>query len=154
MKKGVVVALILGLIASALVVAPAEAGKKKKKKVTREVTVEYQAPALGTPESGGVCLRPTNSCGDIPVGATEKFVLVEITDATGTPVAVNLGQDTDPNTLGTEVDLGTYCGTTEVPIPMEPGYTIVVFPWAFGGGTCPGAVATTGSVTATMSNLP
>ncbi len=155
MRKAIAVALALGLLAGAMV-APAEAGKKKKKKrVERVAETTYEAPALGSATTGGVCLRPTNSCGDIATSGDEKCVKVEIADATGTAVAFTLGQDSDPATLGTELDYGQFCGTTgDEPIEIEPGYPLVVFPWAFGDVVCPGGVATTGTVTATLSNLP
>ena len=157
MKRFLVLALVLGLVAGALV-GPATAGKKKKKKkpkrVERVVETKYEAPAFGAaPPGNGVCLRPTNSCGDIATGPKEKYVKVEITDATGLPVAFHLGQDTDPDALGTESSLGDFCGTTgDEPIEIEPGFTIVVFPWAL-GITC-ASVATQGTVTGTLSNLP
>lgn len=156
MKKAIVLALVLGLIAGMMSV-PATAGKKKKKKkpkrVERVVETTYDAPAIGaSPPGNGVCLRPTNSCGDIAVGAKEKWVKVEITDATGTPVAFSLGQDTNPDELGTEEDLGDYCGDTgDKAIKLKPGYAIVVFPWAAGVGCA--SLATTGTVKATLSNL-
>lgn len=153
MKKSIGIVMILALVAAAFAVAPAQA-KKKAKKTTRVVETAYDAPALGVaPPGNGVCLRPTNSCGDIATGGTEKYVTVEILDATGTPVAFHLGQDTDPDTFGTETDLGDFCGTTgKKPVKIEPGYPIVVFPWAI-GAEC-GSIATQGTVTATLSNLP
>lgn len=157
MKKTMAVALSLGLLVGALV-APAEAGKKKKKKpkrVERVAEITYDGPAWGSASTGGVCFRPTNSCGDIATGGDEKFVKMEIDDATGTSVAFTLGQDTDPDTFGTETQYGLFCGTTgDEAIEIEPGYPLIVFPWAFGDVACPGAVATTGTITATLSNLP
>lgn len=157
MKKTLAVALSLGLLVGALV-GPAEAGKKKKKKpkkVERVAEITYDAPALGSASTGGVCLRPTNSCGDIATGATEKFVKMEIADLSGTAVAFTLGQDTDPDALGTETQYGLFCGTTgDEAIQIEPGYPLIVFPWAFGDVVCLGGVGTTGTITATLSNLP
>jgi hypothetical protein len=156
LKKALIFALIIGLIAGSMA-APATAKKKKKKKVVRVERVAestYDAPAIGAaPPSVGVCLNPTNSCGNIAVGAEEKFVKLTIADATGTPVAFTLGQDTDPNTLGTENTIGAFCGDTgEEALAIEPGHPLVVFPWAIGVECA--AVATTGTVTATLSNLP
>jgi len=149
MKKTIIAVVALGLLAGSLV-APAAAGKKKKR-VERVAETKYEAPAIGS--GAGVCFRPTNSCGDIATGATEKFVRVEITDATGLPVSFSLAQDTDPDTFGSEKDLGDFCGTTgDATIAIEPGYPIVVFPWAV-GPAC-GSIATQGTVKATLSNLP
>ncbi|MGH2807466.1 MAG: hypothetical protein ACRDKT_09330 [Actinomycetota bacterium] len=147
---GIVLAFALALTAFG---APATA-KKKPKKTTRVAESNYEAPAIGiAPPGTGVCFRPTNSCGDIATGATEKYLKVEIVDATGLPVAFSLGQDTDPDTFGTEKDLGQFCGNTgKKAIAIEPGLAIVVFPWAV-GVEC-GSIATQGTVTATLSNLP
>src|SRR5688500_9963383 len=99
MKRAIAVALALGMLGGALV-APAEAGKKKPKRVERVAEITYDAPAIGSPSTTGVCLRPTNSCGDIATGATERFVKMEIDDASGTAVAFTLGRDTDSAALG------------------------------------------------------
>lgn len=150
MRRAIAVALALGLLTGAFV-GPAEAGKKKK----RVAEVTYEAPALGSPSTIGVCFRPTNSCGDIPTAATEKFVKMEIDDASGTAVAFTLGQDTDPETFGTETTYGDFCGTTgKKALKIKPGFPLIVFPWAFGDIVCPGAFGTTGTITATLSNLP
>lgn len=153
MKKSIVVVLMMGLVAGSMIAAPADA-KKKPKKVERKVESVYEAPAIGiAPPGTGVCFRPTNSCGDIATGATEKFVKISIADATGLPVAFHLGQDTDPDSFGTESSLGDFCGDTgKKAIPIEPGLPLVVFPWAV-GAEC-GSIATQGTVTATLSNLP
>ena len=151
MKKSLAIVLAVALSSAALM-APATA--KKPKKTTRVAESKYEAPAIGvSPPGNGVCFRPTNSCGDIATGATEKYVKIEITDLTGLPVAFSLGQDTDPETFGTEKDLGDYCGDTgKKAIKIEPGLPLVVFPWAL-GLQC-GSIATQGTVTATLSNLP
>ncbi len=155
MKKMIAVALSLGLLGGALV-GPAEAGKKKKpKRVERVAEIQYEAPAIGTATAGGFCIRATGSCGDIATGSTESFVKMEIDDASGTAVAFTLGQDTDPNTLGTETQYGDFCGTTgDEAIKIEPGFPLIVFPWAFGDVVCPGAFGTQGTIKATLSNLP
>lgn len=150
MKRTLVTLLIFGLVAGSLAV-PAEAGKKKKKKQSKRVVeVKYEAPAIGVgaPLGTGVCFRPTNSCGDIPVGADETLATVEITDATGLPVSFSLGQDTNPDELGTEKDLGEFCGKTEKPVKLEPGFPIIVFPWAVGPACA--SIATQGTVKATL----
>ena len=151
MRRTITTLLIFGLVFGAFVAAPAEAKKKKRVRVAES---KYEAPALGiSPPGVGICLRPTNSCGDIPTGSTERYAKIEITDATGLPVAFHVGQDTDPETFGTETAIGDFCGTTgKKAVPIEPGYALVIFPWA-AGADC-GAVATQGTVKATLSNLP
>lgn len=157
MKRILVLMMVLGLVVGSI--ATAEAGKKKKKKpqrVERTAEAVYDAPALGSADTGGVCLGATNSCARIATGADDKFVRVEVKDAAGMPVAFTLGQDTDPDTLGTETKYGVFCGTTgDTPIAVEAaGVELLSFVWAFGGSKCPGAIATTGTVVATFSNLP
>lgn len=150
MKRTLVLALLVGLVAGALF-APEASAKKKKKRKERVVESQYQAPAIGTTGTG-ICLNPTNSCGRALPGAGEKFVKVEIADQTGTPVSFSLGQDSDPEALGTETDLGDFCGTTETFIALQDASEVIVFPWML-GPTC-ASVATTGTVTFTFSNLP
>ncbi len=153
MKKALSIVLTGLLVAGAFASVPAQA-KKKPKKTTRIAESRYEAPAIGiAPPGSGICFRPTNSCGDIVTGSSEKYVKIEILDTTGLPVAFSLGQDTDPETFGTEKDLGDFCGTTgKKAIRIEPGLPLVVFPWAL-GPAC-GAIATQGTVKATLSNLP
>lgn len=154
MKKILVTAVVIGLVAGSLA-APAVAKKKKPKRVERVVETVYELPAtgVGAPVGSGVCFGATNSCGRAAVGAGEKFVKVEITDASGLPVSFDLGQDTDPDAFGTEHDLGQFCGTTgDKPIEIVPGAEILVFPWMIGPSCA--SVGTTGTVTLTISNLP
>jgi hypothetical protein len=159
MKKVLSVLLMVGLVVGSLAM-PAEAGKKKKKKkvvrVERTVESVYQAPAIGSPSAGGACPNATNSCAEIATGAEDKYVKVSVEDATGTAVAFSLAQDTDEATLGSEVDMGVFCGTTgdETIAVQAPGVPLLSFVWAFGDIICPGGVATTGTVSATFSNLP
>ncbi|HWC14693.1 MAG TPA: hypothetical protein VG929_08860 [Actinomycetota bacterium] len=156
MKKIVVLLMVVGLVAGSI--ATAEAGKKKKKKparVERVAESKYEAPAIGAPSAVGVCFRPTNSCGDIATGAGEVWVRIDIKDASGTATAFTFGQDTDPNTPGTETIFGDFCGTTgDDLVQIQEGLPLVVFPWAFGDVLCPGAFGTQGTITATLSNLP
>lgn len=156
MKKTIVAALAISLVAGALAM-PATAKKKKKKpaRVERVVETTYDLAALGIgdPVGAGVCLGATNSCGRAPTGPDEKYVKVEIADATGLPTSFTLGQDTDPAALGTEHQLGEFCGTTgDAPIEIIPGAEILVFPWTAGPACA--ALGTTGTVTFTLSNLP
>ncbi|MGH2757407.1 MAG: hypothetical protein ACRDI3_06430 [Actinomycetota bacterium] len=152
----IVVVLVMGLVAAGLTVA--EAKKKKKRKpvrIERVVEVEYQAPALGVGAAGtGVCLVPTNSCGNVATGSDDLFLKVEVIDAAGQAVQLDIGQDTDPEALGTETTIGTVCGSTEEALSIPaPGASITTFPWAIGGPDCPG-VATSGTIMFTLSNMP
>lgn len=158
MNKRIIVTVLASCLVFAALAAPAQAGKKKKKppvKTERTATSDYQAPAIGTPETPSVCLRPTNSCGDIAMGAGELYAKIEISDSSGTATAFSFGQDTDPAALGTETTYGMFCGTTgETAIQVQEGFPLVVFPYVLGGALCPGAIGTAGTITATISNLP
>jgi hypothetical protein len=156
MKKFLSVALMIGLLTGAMV-APAEAKKKKAKRVSRIVEVPYSAPGFGTASVGIGCSPALGSCGNIPIGPKDLFLKVTLTDQTGTPTAFNVAQDTEPgdptNTI--EEDHGTFCGTTgKTPIGLVPGAEITIFIWAWGDAVCPTGIGTSGTVKAQLSNLP
>src|SRR5687768_15511717 len=94
MRKSLHLLLILGLLVGALL-APAEAAKKKKK-VTRKVEAAYQLPGFGTPTASVGCSPALGSCGNFAIGSTEKYAKITLTDASGTPVAFSVAQDTEP----------------------------------------------------------
>ncbi len=157
MKKIIVVAIVIGLLAGAML-APAEAAKKKKpKKVVRTVEAVYQFPGFGVASQGVGCSPALGSCGNFAVGSEENFVTITLTDQSGTPTAFSVAQDTEPgdttNTI--ETNHGTFCGTTgDEPLPILAGYEMTIFIWAWGDAVCPTGVGTTGTVTAEFSNLP
>ena len=155
MRKAIAVALALGLLTGAMI-APAEAGKKKKpKKVERVVEHDYTKPSPGVPGVASACLAAFDEeagCTNIPLGLGEKFVNVEIADAAGMDVYWILGQDTDTENVGFEI-FHQGCGNSEEPIPVTEGLELRVSVYAFGGPDCP-AVGTTGTIKATLSNLP
>jgi hypothetical protein len=157
MKRAIVVALILGLIAGALA-APAAAQKKKKKKknvrVERVVEGMYETPAIGHPDVIVGCAG-TTGCATIGVAANERFVKIEIEDASGLPVYATAGQDLDGDQLADKSF--SFCGTTgEEPMEIEPGFEINIFISAGPGvrKVCPGAATGPGKAIATLSNLP
>ncbi|HWL66153.1 MAG TPA: hypothetical protein VNP73_09290 [Actinomycetota bacterium] len=156
--KRLVTLILLVVVAAAFVAAPAEAGKKKKvKRVTRTAEAPYAAPGFGTATAAAGCSPALGSCGNFAIGPDDKFVKVTLTDATGTPTAFSVAQDTEPgdptNTI--ETNHGTFCGTTgDTPIALVPGAEITIFIWAWGDAVCPTGVGTSGTVTAEFSNLP
>ena len=157
MKRFVALFLILGLVFGS--VATAEAGKKKKKpkRVERTMEVPYSAPGFGTASVGVGCSPALGSCGNFAMGADDHFATITLTDATGTPTPFSVAQDTEPgdptNTI--ETNHGTFCGTTgDDPLQILPGYEMTIFIWAWGDAICPTGFGTTGTVTATFSNLP
>ena len=161
MKKTLVVALALSLVAGALAM-PATAKKKKKKpvRVERVVELEYSAPGIGATVAGaggGICPfadPTTQECIEVPLQMGETHVKVEITDAAGQKVAGSLSQgDTDGDGVGNLY--GQFCGAHEEPVEMlSPSVPLRV---SFYNGTCADgtpAPVTTGSITVTFSNMP
>jgi hypothetical protein len=163
-KKIVVTAVTLGLLAGAMI-APADAAKKKRKPVVRieeVVEFDYTGGQLGasTPAyTGGACLvDPTQpfACHEIiPPSAALKFVKIEVIDASGQKAGGFISQgDTDGDGIGD--GYGQFCGAHTESVPLTvPGAVVGVSLYA---GVCSDAsgpsVVTTGTVRATFSNLP
>lgn len=146
MKKTLILLLALSLAASALV-GPAGA-KKKRKRAERVVEVRYEQPAVGSGTTGGVGLGiPT-----IATASSEVFVSVEVTDDVNPMAGVRVRWDLDGD--GTSDGAFFVCGKTEEPVAIPGGVVLDVFPYIGGDASCPGSSATTGTVKATLSNLP
>ena len=153
MKRSLVLLLALGLIFGS--VATAEAGKKKKKpapvKVERTVEFEYACPCLGLFQFGTLTGGDPNlGGGGIAIG-DEYFMKGEVKDATGLPLNVSLQQDTDGD--GFNDPVADFCGSTEEPLPINPGLEARIFI----GGPCADGTPTTGAggtVVFTFSNIP
>jgi hypothetical protein len=162
MKRTIVVALTVGLVAGVFAIAPAEAKKKKKVvRVERVVEIPYTLGGIGVASpvrTGGVCLTdPTMpaSCKEAPLQAGETYVKVEVTDASGTTVPGFISQG-DTNGDGISDGYGQFCGAhaeavaltdsaAPVGISMYPG----VCSDATGGG-----IPTQGTIVVTFSNMP
>lgn len=146
MKKTLITLLALCAAASLLVV-PAEA-KKKPKKIERVVEVRYDQPAIGSGTTGGVGLGIPS----IPTAAKEVFVSIEVTDDVNPMAGVRVRWDLD----GDNTSDGAFfvCGSTPEPVAIPGGVTLDVFPYIGGDASCPGSSATSGTVKATLSNLP
>lgn len=156
MKRSILVALVIGLLA-AMLVAPMEAGAAKKKKAPKPrvyettytcpcgVQANGQGPAwrLGTGE-GGV---------QIAVASNEKYLSLELTDDSGLPVFFSINQDVDGDGTLYEYENGQACGKTAEPVELQPGAAITVF---IQSGTCDGGpgLATGGTLKATLSATP
>ncbi len=137
-------------------VAPAEAGKKKKKKppapVVRVVEGTYSCPC-GIQAAGrgpGFILGSGEGGFILPTLGGEKTFTVELTDDSGRPVFFSVGQDTDGDQIS-ETDVAEGCGKTAEPaaIPAEGG-ELNFFLYS---GTCDTgvAVATGGSYKVTFN---
>ena len=151
MRKLIVTSVIIGLLGAGMAI-PAEAGKKPKK-VTRKAEGTYDNPAIGVP--GVVGTSSAGGAFEFGITSKEAFIDVEVVDGSGQPVMTTMSQDTNPDNTGWEI-FATFCGTTEEPVPIEPGITVRVSVYTIPGPdhpTCTGP-ATSGTIKATFSNLP
>ena len=148
MKKTLLVALALSLVAGALAM-PAQAKKKKKKpvKVERVQEARYENPAIGT-AGVGACA----GCPAFATGPGERYISVEVTDDALPIGSVNLSWDTDGD--GTADTGVTVCGATEEPVEIPEGVSMTGFVFAVAGPECPGGGATSGTIKVTFSNMP
>lgn len=147
-------AVLVGMLA-----APADAAKRKPKRVTREVAVTYTLPFLGSPSTGGGCFTvgPVgNDCPRFVITKRERWVTMEVDDASGTPTAFEIRQaDPDGELLTSTYMGGPFCGSSgPLPVRLTPGLEVIVYVYSYGDFVCPGAVATTGTVSAVFSNAP
>lgn len=151
LKRTGVVCLLFVLVAGMLV-APADAAKRKPKKVTREAVATYRYPAVGSPSTRSACLP----CPVFTISATERWVKMEVfDDASLAPVAFSIFQNTDNNNAVLEKVGGPFCGSSgKQPVEITPGVDVGFTVYSFGDVVCPGAVGTTGTVRAVFSNVP
>jgi hypothetical protein len=151
MKKFLVFALVLGLVAGALSM-PATAKKKKKKKkpakIERVLETRYEFPAGIGAAGAGAC----SGCPAVPTGPGETYARVEVVDDNLPTGAVDLSWDTDGDGIS---DTGiTVCGATAEPVEVPESTNIVAFPFIVNGPDCPGGGATSGTIKITYSNKP
>lgn len=153
MKRTLILMMVIGLIFGSI--ATAEAGKRKKKppapvKVERVVDFAYQCPCAGLFQLGGLTGGDPNLGGGIfGPGAGEVYLTAVATDTAGQPIAVDINQDVDGDGLNDSV--GTFCGETTEPMPINEGLEIRVF---IGDPSICAGPATMGSIKFTLSNLP
>lgn len=149
MRRALTILLLFGLLAGTMAV-PAEAGKRKKKSkkaTVRTFEVRYESPAIGIGGIGGGC----SGCPDIPVGPKETFAVFVIEDDFSPSGYIDLAYDSDGDGIQ---DLGnSVCGSTEEPIPVDPGVTYTAWPWLV-GADCPGSSSFSGTIKAMFSSDP
>ncbi|MGH2753404.1 MAG: hypothetical protein ACRDLB_03140 [Actinomycetota bacterium] len=158
MKKALIFALVIGLIAGAMA-APATAKKKKKKKkpvrIERVVDFTYVCPCPGVLQLGSATGGDPNlGGGSIPTGAEDRYVTGVATDQSGQAVEVSVQGDTNGDGLNDPI--GDFCGETTEPIEIPAGTSLNIF--INGAGVCADgatpAVGAGGTVVFTFSNLP
>jgi hypothetical protein len=124
-------------------------------KTERTVDGTYANPAAGIVGIGSDCTA--GGCVEIPTTSADMYISLEITDASGLPVAAALAQDVDGD--GTGTFFGSVCGASTTPIAITPGFPVTVIIGAgvvvdgatIPPGACPSA-ATSGTIRATLSN--
>lgn len=153
-RRLVVALFTAAAVLIALGAAPAGAGGGKKKRVERVEEADY-AGAVGPRGAADVpCMQDPVGCVRLPVEPGDRFVQVEVADAAGMPVwaSVYINGYSDGSDIHEHV-----CGSSDAPFPLAPGLEelVVVVTQTTGGATnpCTGP-ATTGTITATFSNLP
>ena len=150
MKKFLVLAVVVGLVASSLG-APAMAKKKKPVRVERVVEFEYNCPCTGLFQLGSLTADGTNiGGGSVPTGADDLYLTAVAEDATGMPIQVDFQQ---PGPDGFNAAMGAMCGETEEPIAVTSAGTPINI---FVSGLDPacGVSGAGGTITLTFSNLP
>lgn len=135
---------VLMLVASLLLAAlalPAQARVSGKSRTASGTYAAASIMAYNCAETEGLgCVRFTPKAG-------ERFIHVEVQDATGMPVYAYVNQDANGDGYS-DID-GAICGRTRYPlriVPHVPVHVFVLPSYSF----CPGAVATRGTVEATL----
>ena len=150
-KRLLTLVLVLGLITGA--VATAEA-KKKPKRTSRTVEGSYDSPVLGIYAR---CGEPGVGCTSFSAGSNERFVTAKVQDAHSLPVYV-LVRSAASGAFGEGTEtFGEFCGETTEPIAIPPGGKLEFMVGAAASVylySCEPGVATSGTITATFSNLP
>jgi hypothetical protein len=152
MRKSITLLLTASLAVGAFSAPMADAAKKKKKQVIRKASATYDTPAIGHPDVAVAC-SGANGCAAFAVGAKERFAAFNVTDSAGQAVYVNGGQDLTGDGLADTSF--SFCGKTDKPVPVEPGYQLNLFISALPGGVPDGpcaGVGTSGSVDGLFSN--
>ncbi len=144
---------LAGLLAVSVQAGPAEAGKKKKKVERVEERAYVGATGVRGLQDNGCAGEPVG-CVVFPIEPGERFVSIDVADASGDDVWASV------YTYGYSDGTDTHehvCGRTDAPLALTDGLEelVVITTQTTGGVTnpCPGP-ATQGTVTATFSNVP
>lgn len=146
--------LIAATLAGTAVNAEAASKPRPVKKHSRSVTLTYK-PGPTTHSAVGVgsvqgCLGAVANCLNFDTAKDEKYLTITSTDASGRPVGLSMFPNTGTNGVSTETFV---CGSTKnAPIAPKSSWTIAA-DTASADPSCPG-VATQGTITVTLSNLP
>lgn len=151
--RRIVVLLLIASLSASIAATSAEAAKRKNpRRVERTVEATYASPAAGVGVGGefyGACKHGDGAgCVLITPNPGELFARVEIADALSLPVH---GFITD---LQANHIVAEFCGTTEKTVFLGSDEQFLV--WVFADPCNDGtpAMASSGTVTTVLSNLP
>lgn len=149
-----VVGAVVALLAVSVQAGPAEAGKKKKKKVERTEARDYIGATGVRGAQDSPCAGEPVGCVVFPVEPGEKFVSIEVADAAGDDIWASVYV----NGYSDGADAHEHiCGSSEYALALADGLEelVVITTQTTAGATnpCPGP-ATQGTITATFSNVP
>lgn len=154
-KRSILATLLSVCLLTGVVGALPDAGAgKKKKRVERTAEEQYVGFSGFRGAAEGACDAEPVGCVILPIEAGEKFVSVEVADTAGQPVWASV------YIYGYSAPADTHehvCGASDGPLALGPGVTelVVILTQTTGGATSPcTGPSTTGTVTATFSNLP
>jgi hypothetical protein len=150
MRKLIVTAVAVALVAGAFSGPAAEA--KKKKAYKRTATTTYAAPSHGAGDVAWGCVFSAENCARFATGAKDRYVTLTAEDQAGQDVWLQVSQP-DSNGDGLTENVAEGCGgTTKVAIPAA-GAELIIYVPVVGSilNSCPGP-ATTGTVKAVFTS--
>jgi hypothetical protein len=145
---------LIALVAASLIVGltggAAASAKRRAKRVEHKVTLAYDASSqvgVNTPVAAVGYVWTV----ELPAtaGRKDKYVTIEFSDMSGQNVYATVSYSPEDPT-----GVFDLCGSTDEPQKVSPNTTLYVWIWQ---GTCPSgepSLATSGTITATFSNLP
>ncbi len=159
MRRLISATILLTVLVTAASAATAEAASSSRKRVERTVEGSYATQFvpfnINCRQHGGM------GCVEIKTRKREAFLSAKAVDAHGQPVRVSVSTPDPSGRPGEWIEYGTFCGQTEEPIAFDRGvdlYLIVGYFWVTdlesALESCPPMFGTTGTINATLSNLP
>lgn len=144
--------ILTSITIAAVVALSASAAQGRPPAAPREVTEEYISPAPAVmpvhPFGAAVCNRNgvvagNRGCIVLPVAPKERFVDVQISDASGTTAPGFVAQSDNPDTWT------PICGGTDRPLKINPGVEVTIWVYAYRAPNLPpcAGAGTSGTVT-------
>lgn len=159
MPQKIVSLVVAALMTSAVLAGPVEARKPRKSERVETFTYQTPMPAFTPVHPAGFAIcnhggAPGDSrgCKILPVGPNERYITIEIADATGLPAPAFWSQG--EGGLGEEWHF--FCGKTPEAARIKPAVRLNVMVYAYTPANMPpcAGTATQGTVTVAFSNHP